>query len=464
MELKSQLGLTGVSFAHYRIDTFIGAGGMAAVYQAFDTRLERNVAIKVLPRYSQTDEYIHRFEREARAMARLFHPNIVAIHDFGQQDQNLYLVMNLVSGGTLEKRLKGLPVPPHEVVRFLLPVVYALAYAHRHGIIHRDVKPANILMDTERRPILSDFGIAKIVTGDEGAPITRTGMGLGTPDYIAPEQGLGKKVDGRADIYSLGVIFYEMLTGSKPFTEGKGLQILMRHIMEPFPHPSLLVPDLPAEVEAVLLKMVEKDPDKRYQSMEQLANALQELQTLKNASISNVGGLFTEESAGMALSRSKESQFHCNRCGAAVYEQDKFCAECGTKLDEKTREKPPELSPQPPPVRSQTHQSIENPIKIQWMLVVVSGTQPGRQIMLNGCMEMGRSQSNAIWVNDNNASRRHAIIEPGQDGFTVTDNNSTNGTWVNGRRIGETVALKEGDQLVIGDTEFEVRRAAAADR
>ena len=246
MMLQSQLGLSGQSFDHYRIDKFIGAGGMAAVYQAFDTKLERNVAIKVLPQYSQTQEYINRFEREAKAMAQLFHPNIISIHDFGNQGGNLYLVMDLITGGTLEKRLKGLPVPCMEVVRFLLPVVYALGYAHRHGVVHRDVKPANILMDNDKRPVLSDFGIAKVATGDNNEPITRTGVGLGTPDYIAPEQGLGKHVDGRADIYSLGVIFYEMLTGSKPYTEGHGMQIMMMHIMDPFPLPTVKVPE-PAE-------------------------------------------------------------------------------------------------------------------------------------------------------------------------------------------------------------------------
>lgn len=455
--LQSQLGLSGQSFDHYRIDKFIGAGGMAAVYQAFDTKLERNVAVKVLPQYSQTDEYINRFEREAKAMAQLFHPNIVSVHDFGKVGGNLYLVMDLITGGTLEKRLKGLPVPYMEVVRFLLPVVYALGYAHRHGVVHRDVKPANILMDNEKRPVLSDFGIAKVLTGDNNEPITRTGVGLGTPDYIAPEQGLGKHVDGRADIYSLGVIFYEMLTGSKPFTEGHGMQIMMMHIMDPFPHPTEKIPELPKKIEDIILKMVEKDPNDRFQTMAQLANELQNVQP-SDASVSNLSGLFTEESIGRMLRR-PASTAQCPQCQSAVYPNDKFCAQCGSALpEEETEEK---QHPIAIPVSKQVHRSTTKPSgiidEVKWVLKELSGTHPGKLFPLEEVVTMGRSQSNAIWVNNSNASRKHAQIEPTGDGMVqITDLGSTNGTWVNGRRIGEPVILQPGDQVVVGDTEFEV--------
>lgn len=455
--LQSQLGLSGQSFDHYHIDKFIGAGGMAAVYQAFDTKLERNVAIKVLPQYSQTDEYINRFEREAKAMAKLFHPNIVSIHDFGKQGGHLYLVMDLITGGTLEKRLKGQPVPYVEAIRFLLPVVYALGYAHRHGVVHRDVKPANILMDNDKRPVLSDFGIAKVLTGDNNEPITRTGVGLGTPDYIAPEQGLGKHVDGRADIYSLGVIFYEMLTGSKPYTEGHGMQIMMMHIMDPFPHPTAKVPELPLEAEKVVLKMVEKSPDDRYQTMAQVANALQELQP-KNSAASNVSGLFTEESIGRMLQR-PESTAQCPQCQSAIYLNDKFCSQCGNPLPaEETEEK---QHPIAIPPSSRVHRSTTKPSgiveEVKWLLKEMSGTHPGKLFPLAEAVQMGRSQSNAIWVNNSNASRHHACIEPTGDGkVQIKDLGSTNGTWVNGRRIGEPVILQPGDQVVVGDTEFEV--------
>lgn len=454
MTLQSQLGLSGQMFDQYRIDKFIGAGGMAAVYQAFDTKLERNVAIKVLPQYSQTQEYINRFEREAKAMAQLFHPNIVSVHDFGNQDGNLFLVMDLITGGTLEKRLKGLPVPYVEVVRFLLPVVYALGYAHRHGVVHRDVKPANILMDNDKRPVLSDFGIAKVATGNN-EPITRTGVGLGTPDYIAPEQGLGKHVDGRADIYSLGVIFYEMLTGSKPYTEGHGMQIMMMHIMDPFPHPTVKVPELPAQVEKTLLKMVEKSPEDRYQTMAQVANALQELQP-SDSSVSNMSGLFTEESIGRALKRPNPSS-SCPQCKSATYPNDKFCSQCGTPLPQEDTEEKKHKAPQPIQVHRSTTKPSSVVKEVKWVLKEMSGTHPGKIYPLDESVQMGRSQSNAIWINNSNASRKHAQIEPTKDGhIQIKDLGSTNGTWVNGRRIGETVVLEAGDQVVVGDTEFEV--------
>lgn len=481
MQLKSQLGLTGTSFGRYRIDEFIGSGGMAAVYKGFDTRLERHVAVKVLPQYSQTDEYIARFEREAKAMAHLFHPNIVSVHDFGQQDGNLYLVMDFISGGTLEKRLKGIPVPCIEALRFLLPVVYALGYAHKQGVIHRDVKPANILMDTDKRPVLSDFGIAKVLMGENVKPVTRTGVGLGTPDYMAPEQGLGREVDGRADIYSLGVIFYEMLVGEKPYAQGHGMQIMMMHIMDPFPHPCAKVPELSQKVESVLLRMVEKNPADRFQSMAELAEALQELQPGASA-VSNVSGLFSEESMMFKLDNQAPAVKCCVACGEPVRETDRFCSQCGKPVEDETHEKKARLTVEknatPPqsivlePARQGIHQASKpvtpektphrDPTKKSasgWVFEVVSGTQPGQRIPLTEKMIAGRSQTNEIWVNNNNASRRHAEILKVGDVYQIRDMGSTNGTWVNSKRIEGVVTLKENDTVIIGDTEFILRRA-----
>ncbi|NSW54075.1 MAG: protein kinase [Anaerolineae bacterium] len=485
MQVKSQLGLTGTSFGRYRIDEFIGSGGMAAVYKGFDTRLERHVAVKVLPQYTQTEEYIARFEREAKAMARLFHPHIVSVHDFGQQEGNLYLVMDFISGGTLEKRLKGIPVPCLEAVRFLLPVVYALGYAHSQGVIHRDVKPANILMDADKRPVLSDFGIAKVVMGENVKPVTRTGVGLGTPDYMAPEQGLGREVDGRADIYSLGVIFYEMLVGEKPYPQGHGMQIMMMHIMDPFPHPCSKYPDTPQQVERVLMKMVEKDPRDRYQSMAELAQALQELQP-GSAAVSNVSGLFSEESMMFRIETPDAAPRSCPACGQPVRQGDKFCAQCGSALEADTREKQPqpaEAQPAPPqqtvrpgaarsgvvrkaeaeaePAAARpAHREPTKPLPGGWELEVISGTHPGRRIPLTEKMIAGRSQGNEIWVNNNNASRRHAEILHVGDAYQVRDLGSTNGTWVNSKRIEGPVLLKENDTIIIGDTEFILRSAS----
>lgn len=278
---------------------------------------------------------------------------------------------------------------------------------------------------------------------------------MGTPDYIAPEQGLGKHVDGRADIYSLGVIFYEMLTGSKPFTEGHGMQIMMMHIMDPFPHPTVKVPELPRKVEKVLLKMVEKNPDDRYQTMAQVANALQELQP-SEVSASNYSGLFTEESIGRTLKRPVSSS-ECPQCKSDIYPNDRFCSQCGTALPEEDTEEKSHPLPEPIMVNRSTTKPSGLIADVKWVLKEMSGTHPGKLFPLDGKITMGRSQSNEVWINNSNASRRHSSIEPTDDGHVmVTDLGSTNGTWVNGRRIGETVVLQSGDQLVVGDTEFEV--------
>jgi len=463
MQRKSQLGLTGTTFGCYRIDELIGSGGMAAVYKAFDMRLDRHVAVKVLPQFSQTDEYIARFQREAKAMARLFHPNIVSVHDFGQQDGNLYLVMDFIRGGTLEKILVGHQIPYLEAVNFLLPVVNALGYAHEQGVIHRDVKPANILLDYDKRPVLSDFGIAKINLDDDVKPITRTGAGIGTPDYMAPEQGLGRKVDGRADIYSLGVIFYEMLVGEKPYSQGKGMQVMMMHIMDPFPLASVKVTNLPKEVEQVMLRMVEKEASDRYPSMEELRKALLALEPVKS-SVSNRSGLLTEESMFLQLGKRKEGDTICPVCSSAIYEGDRYCSQCGEKLTDDTNEKKdadrsilkrskeiidapkiPSIIPAAPEIGSGL-----------WYLTVITGTRPGREYVLQDRMVFGRNESNAVWVNNNNASRQHAMIEKIDDGYQIRDMNSTNGTWVNGKRIEKPIQIKENDQIVVGDSEFKV--------
>jgi serine/threonine protein kinase len=371
-------------------------------------------------------------------------------------------------------------VPCLEALRFLLPVVYALGYAHQQGVIHRDVKPANILMDADKRPVLSDFGIAKVVLGENMKPVTRTGVGLGTPDYMAPEQGLGREVDGRADIYSLGVIFYEMLVGEKPYAQGHGMQIMMMHIMDPFPHPCAKVPELSQKVEGVLLRMVEKDPQDRFQSMAELAQALQTLQS-RAASVSNVSGLLSEESVMFKIDAVVAAEKRCPICQHTAEEQDKFCSQCGSLLTEDTHEKQAKLTAekQPPPVQAISQQAVRQgihqasePVKrsekahreptkksSSWLLTVVNGTQPGQRFPLTEKMIAGRSQSNEIWVNNNNASRRHAEILKVGDGYQIRDLGSTNGTWVNSQRIAAPVMLKENDTVIIGDTEFVVQKS-----
>jgi len=231
--------LIGKSIERYHILEQLGEGGMAVVYKAYDTRLEREVAVKVIRRDAfpaqHNERIFKRFEREARALARLSHPNIVKVLDYGTHDGSPFLVLEYLPGGTLKHRL-GKPIPWQEAAALLIPVARALHYAHENKIVHRDVKPSNILINQSGEPMLTDFGIAKLLESDEGQTLTTgTGVGVGTPEYMSPEQGLGQEVDARADIYSLGIIFYEMVTGRKPFRADTPMAVVVKHINEPLP-------------------------------------------------------------------------------------------------------------------------------------------------------------------------------------------------------------------------------------
>ena len=273
--------IVGKNLGRYHIVERLGEGGMAAVYKAYDTALERYVAVKViLPGQQHSDVFLKRFEREAKSLAKVSHPNIVPVHDFGEEEGVPYLVMEFLPGGTLKQKM-GTPMPYTEAAKMLLPIARALEYAHREGIVHRDVKPANILITKAGDVMLSDFGIAKILDVEETSHLTGTGVGIGTPDYMAPEQGMGVQVDYRADIYSLGVVFYELLTGRKPYVADTPMAVLLKHINEPLPRPRTYIPNLPDAVEQVIFKAMAKKPEDRYQSMGEFAVALERIAQLK---------------------------------------------------------------------------------------------------------------------------------------------------------------------------------------
>jgi basic membrane protein A len=273
--------LIGQSLGRYHILEQLGEGGMATVYKAYDTRLERDVAVKIIRRNAfppeQIERILKRFEREAKSLAKLSHPNIVGVIDYGEHEGAPYLVLEYLPGGTLKERMKGQPMPWQEAVRLLTPIAGALDYAHDQKIIHRDVKPANILLTVKGQPMLSDFGIAKILEMEDGHTLTGTGMGVGTPEYMAPEQGMGREVDGRADIYSLGIIFYELITGRKPYTADTPMAVILKHMTDPLPRPSHFIPALPEAVERVLIKALAKDPAERYSDSGVFAAALENL-------------------------------------------------------------------------------------------------------------------------------------------------------------------------------------------
>ncbi len=271
--------LIGQSLGRYHILERLGEGGMATVYKAFDTRLETDVAVKVIRTERLAPEILEkslkRFEREAKSLAKLTHPNIVKVTDFGEHEGRPYLVMVYLPGGTLKQKL-GKPIPWKEAARTLLPIVRALDFAHRQNMIHRDVKPSNILITADGEPMLTDFGIAKILDLEETQDLTGTGMGIGTPEYMAPEQWTGR-TSHLSDQYALGVVFYEMLTGRKPYTADTPAAILLKQATEPLQRPSLFARDLPEKAEKLLLKALSKDPANRYAGMGEFAAALESL-------------------------------------------------------------------------------------------------------------------------------------------------------------------------------------------
>jgi serine/threonine-protein kinase len=270
--------LDGATIGQYHILERVGKGGMATVYKAYQPALDRYVAVKVLtPSLAGDEDFIARFEREARAVARLRHRNILTIFDYDRQGGMFYLVMEYVSGGTLRERL-GWPQDLAYVANVIAQVGDALAYAHSQGVIHRDVKPGNILMAEEDWPLLSDFGLAKML--EDSLQLTTSGASVGTPQYMSPEQAQGLAVDRRSDIYSLGVVLYEAVTGRPPFGTDSPMAVLLRHINEPLTPPHALRSDLPKELERVILKALAKSPADRYQRMEEFLADLREASPL----------------------------------------------------------------------------------------------------------------------------------------------------------------------------------------
>jgi serine/threonine-protein kinase len=262
--------------AQYRIDDEIGRGGMSIVYRAQDVRLNRAVAVKVLPPDLALDPAVRsRFRREAQTSAQLSHPHIVPIYDVGEADGVVYFVMALVTGGNLASQLEQRPLRAvEEVRRVLAEVADALAYAHLRGVIHRDIKADNILLESEGgRSMVTDFGIARAMEG--GARLTQTGIAVGTPTYMSPEQAVGDKhVDGRSDIYSLGVVGYQMLTGRVPFTASNAMALLLKHVSER-PQPILeLRPETPRPLAEAIERAMAKAPDSRWPTAAAFREAL----------------------------------------------------------------------------------------------------------------------------------------------------------------------------------------------
>ncbi|MCL4867564.1 MAG: protein kinase [Anaerolineae bacterium] len=280
--------LIGQNIGRYRIIERLGRGGMAEVYKGYDENLERFVAIKLMhPFLASEEDFIGRFRREAKAMAALNHANIVKVYDFDASGNRTYIVMEYLSQGTLKDKLedlarRGQKISLAEAIQVVLQIADALSYAHSRGMIHRDIKPPNIMFNDYGAAILSDFGIAKVVSGPT---FTQTGAMIGSPAYMSPEQGLGKPGDERSDIYSLGVLFFQLATGQLPFAADTPLAVALKHVNAPIPDPSELNPAIPEGVREVIVRAMAKEPDERFPTAKAMADALREVLRTADATL-----------------------------------------------------------------------------------------------------------------------------------------------------------------------------------
>jgi len=270
----------------YRIQRKLGAGGMADVYLAEDQELGRRVAIKILNgRHANDDQFIERFRREAKNAAALNHPNIVSIYDRGEAEDTYYIAMEYLDGRTLKELIVGRGAAPINVaIEYARQILSALRFAHRHGIVHRDIKPHNVLVDGEGRVKVTDFGIARAGTSQ----MTETGSIVGTAQYLSPEQAKGGEVDPRSDLYSLGIVLYELLTGKTPFDGETPVEIAMKHLSTTPKPPSKLRPDIPRELDMVVLRALAKNPDERYQSADEMEADLERVARGANVAAATV--------------------------------------------------------------------------------------------------------------------------------------------------------------------------------
>jgi serine/threonine protein kinase len=443
--------VVGQTLGQYRVMELIGQGGMARVYKGFQPSLARNVAIKAIPTQidnTRDNEFVQRFITEARVIARLTHPNIVPVHDYGEDNGWAFIVMEYISGGTLRNRIA---VAESQRIRLDLPLTLdllaqaamALECAHSNGIIHRDVKPANMLLRTEDHLLLSDFGIAALLEANRA--FTRTGANIGTPQYMAPEQGVpGGVIDARTDIYALGVVTFQCVTGQLPFPADSPMSIVMRHMKDPVPRPSALVSGLPVRVEQIILKAMEKNPANRFQHARDMADQFKEAAyetrrgirhpqpTVKHPTQSN-GHIIPVPPRGVPGQPGT-----CLRCGAANNPHNRFCTSCAYDLSGARARVDHYKTPSGRPLRCR--------------VTVRNGPMTHHSYVLHqDITTLGRTAGNDVVIQDATVSRHHARLFFHEGQWYVEDLQSANGTFVNGTRVHRPMPLQHGDELRMGD-------------
>ena len=276
----------------YEVKSELGRGGMATVYRAYDPNSGREVAIKVLPREMLHDpQFRSRFEREIKLIASLEHPAIVPIYDAGEVNEQPYFVMRFMNGGSLSDVIEKGPISIEDTAKIVERIAQGLAYAHRKGVIHRDLKPDNILFDETGEPFISDFGVAKLT--ESTSNLTGSGV-IGTPAYMSPEQAQGTEIDLRSDVYGLGVIVYQMLTGHQPYSADTPMGVVVKHITDPVPEILKVLPNLKSEVDSVIKAAMAKDREQRF------ANTIELAKALNTVAFGNTGNLTFSTNSGIA--------------------------------------------------------------------------------------------------------------------------------------------------------------------
>jgi serine/threonine protein kinase len=426
----------------YRIDALLGQGGMGAVFKARDIALNRDVAIKVMhPHVAVQEGFRERFLQEARAIAALEHPNIVPIHTFSRDPQLLYIVMSFVQGQNLRDWLsvlsqQGMVISMAEGLAMVELVADALAYAHRRGVFHRDIKPGNIILrpleagqtnavGLSFQPIVTDFGLAKL---SEGGIHSVTGMAMGTPAYMAPEQCEGLEIDGRADIYALGIVLYELVTGRVPFYVKTLTEAIRVHTKEPPPPPRSIAPDLPSQVEEIILKALAKRPQDRFQTADLMAQACR--------------------AARSALPRVDAATLATTQQGQV------------SLVTMMSREAPP------PAPESDAWPTPPSEVPVGGRVLVMSPDGSTRAIALGGRqrLSIGRDANNDIAIPSARLSRHHAQLTFDGTRYFLTDLSSTNGTSIENDRLLPGIAeqWQPAKQARMGDHWLRLELAGAA--
>ena len=294
--------LLGKKLAHYQILAVLGQGGMGKVYRAKNIGLDKTCAIKILPKEfaSQDPTTVERFLREARSSAKIEHPNVLPVYFVGKVEDSYFIEMQYVDGGTLQGMLKQQGrLDVREAARIVRDVAAGLSAAHEKGIVHRDIKPGNVMLTSKAHVFIMDFGLAKLT--EAAVTLTKQGMVLGTPLYMSPEQATGRPLDHRTDIYSLGVMFFHMVTGAPPYMSSTAVEIVSQHIKSPVPDPTQLAPDVPPHLAAIIQRMMAKDPNERYPSCAELVQEL-------DAFLTGGGSVFVPDAATPRASRSASAR------------------------------------------------------------------------------------------------------------------------------------------------------------